>query len=400
MGKNTATRPASHDVVGAGRLGGREASGAFSAKEPPAALALDNNANTSRKRSARWAARSVNWTYSALPRCQKCGRYPVTKDGTVGVRADGVSVGFSGLSTCGSVWSCPVCNSRIQNVRRLEVGVALANLHANGGGAAFGAVTVRHNHTQPLDSLLSGLVYGIARIGRDKGVKAIRDRMGYLGRIQALEVTHGRNGWHPHRHPLALFSTPPNSADLLDLHMAEFRAFRAGVVKKGFQSPLSVGQFFQPVDLGEGEPFSQYFTKASFGADAAGWELTSTQSKAARKRGSRTPWQLLEGVLVHGDMDDLVLWNEYELALKGRRALTYTRGLRDLLGLGEELTDETIAEQEVGDDSDTGFKVTDWSPVSGNASLGAGLLNAVTASGNWAAGREFCRANGIAYADI
>lgn len=364
----------------------------------PAEPALDNNAKSSRNRTDRWLARGFLWDYSSIPRCRKCGRVTVTADGSVGVRANGESVGYAGLSTCGSVWACPVCNSRIQAVRRLEVGVALANVHANGGGAAFGAITVRHHAGQRLDGLLGALTYGIARIGRDKRVKALRESMGYLGRLQALEVTQGAYGWHPHRHPLALFQRPPAAGDLTELHLAEFRAFRAGVVRKGYDAPLDVAQVLMPVVPDTGEALGDYFAKSEYSAHAAAWEATSTQSKKGR-RGSRTPWGILEGARA-GDADDLDLWNEYERATRGKRALTYSRGLRSLVGLGTEATDEEIADAEVGDREDTGFRVADWAPVVRRPELGAGLLNAVTPAGNWAAGREFARAHGIPILEV
>lgn len=329
-----------------------------------------------------------------MPRCRKCGRVTVTPDGTVGVRANGDSVGFAGLSTCGSVWVCPVCNSRVQAVRRLEVGLALANVHANGGGAAFGAITVRHRAGQRLDGLLGALTYGIARIGRDKRVGSLRASMGYLGRIQALEITHGANGWHPHRHPLALFERAPDAEQLVELHLAEFRAFRAGVVAKGYDAPLDVAQVFAPVVPGTDEALGDYFAKSQYSHEAAAWEATSTQTKKGR-RGSSTPWGLLDAARVSGDADALDLWHEYETATRGKRALTFSRGLRDLVGLGQEATDEQIADAEVGDRYDTGFLVADWSPIVRRPDLGAGLLNAVTPAGNWAAGREYARTHGI-----
>lgn len=373
------------------RNSGSENSRGAAAAEPP----LDNNAKTSGNRSERWAARGFNWNFSKQSRCRKCGRVTVTTDGSVGVRANGESVGFSGLSTCGSVWSCPVCNSRIQSVRRLEVGVALANVHANGGGAAFGAITVRHHAGQRLDGLLAALTYGIGRIAQDKAVKRFRVDMGHIGRIQALEVTHGSHGWHPHRHPLVMFSTPPDPDQLAQLHMAEFRAFSAGVRHLGYESPLDVAQILTPVTPGTAETLGDYFAKSVYSHDAAAWELTSTQTKSGRKKGSRTPWELLDSARLMGDMDDLDLWNDYEVATKGKRALTFSRGLRDLVGLGKEASDEDIADAEVGDADDTGFRVLDWSPVASRPELGAGLLNAVTPAGNWAAGREFCRLNGL-----
>lgn len=340
--------------------------------------------------------RGVLWDLSALPRVKKCGRVTIRPDGRVGVRANGDSVGFAGLHTCGSVWACPVCNVKVQNVRRLEVGVALTNLAANGGGAAFGAVTVRHHAGHALGELLPTLTYGIGRISRDKTVASLRSKMGYLGRIQALEVTHGNHGWHPHRHPLLCFSRPVTPGEVAALHAAEFRAFRAGVVARGLDAPLMDGQALARVDLATAaHKFDEYFTKAGWSPAGVGFEMTGAQYKRARF-GSRSAWALLNDVS-RGDADALELWNEYELATKGKRALTFSRGLRDLLGIGQEATDEDIADQEVGDVDDTGFYVTDWAPVQSQPALGAGLLNAVGPAGDWGAGRDFCRRYGIPF---
>lgn len=365
----------------------------------PAEPGLDNNAKSSRNRSERWALRGFLWQYSDLPRVKKCGRVTVRPDGRVGVRADGTSVGFAGLHTCGSVWSCPVCNAKIQSVRRLEIGVAIATLAANGGGAAFGAVTVRHNASQPLPQVLDGLTYGIARIARDKAVLQLRSEMGYLGRIQALEITQGNAGWHPHRHPLACFSRPVTAREVDRLHAAEFRAFRAGVTARGLDAPLMDGQALARVDLGTAAlKFDEYFTKSGWSPEGVGFEMTGQQSKRARF-GSRSTFQLLNDA-ARGDVDALDLWNAQERATKGKRAITWTRGLRDTLGIGTERQDEDIAADEVGDRDDTGFYVTDWAPVVRTPELGAGLLNAVTPAGNWDAGRDFCRHYGIPFEEV
>ena len=375
-----------------------EGKGSESPRQGAESAALDNNAKSSGNRLDRWAARGTQWEYSELPRVKKCGRVVITSDGTVGVRANGESVGYAGLHTCGSVWACPVCNAKIQSVRRLEVGVALASVHANGGGAAFGAITVRHHAGQRLGGLLDALTYGIARIGQDKTVRRLRVEMGYVGSMQALEFTIGRNGWHPHRHPLPIFDRPCDPDQLIELHFAQLRAFAAGVEARGYESPTALGNVLKPIELGDADTLSDYFTKSTYTADGVAWEATSTQTKKGRA-GGRTPWQLLDSVRINGDADDLELWNEYELATKGKRALTFSRGLREKLGLNAERSDESIADEEVGDETDTGFRVLSWAPIVQNPLLGAGLLNAVTPAGNWNAGREFAWANGITIGD-
>ena len=46
--------------------------------------------------------------------------------------------------------------------------------------------------------------------------------------------------------------------------------------------------------------------------------------------------------------DSAELWWEFEKASKGKRQLTWSRGLRQLLGLIQEKTDEEIAAEELG----------------------------------------------------
>jgi hypothetical protein len=116
-------------------------------------------------------------------------------------------------------------------------------------------------------------------------------------------------------------------------------------------------------------------------------------TKKAKSKGGRTPFQILSDLVAGGEVEDLELWEEYESASKGRRALVWSPGLRDLMGL-DEVTDEQIADEEVGSADDVLFVVADWSPIAKNPRLGGQLLRVVQ-SGGLLAGRDFCDANGI-----
>jgi len=141
-----------------------------------------------------------------------------------------------------------------------------------------------------------------------------------------------------------------------------------------------------------------YFTKASYtGArvESVGWEMTSTQTKSrTRASGSRTPWEVLADV-AGGDADALDVWHEWEAGSKGKRALTWSRGLRARFGLGVEASDEDVAAVEVGTAADAGFVITDWSPIRERPVLGAQLLGVIGPGQRWADGRQFCRENEI-----
>lgn len=314
------------------------------------------------------------------------------------VRKTGDAVGFSGLASCGSVWACPVCNARIQAVRRLEVGTALAYVLGSGGGAAFGAYTLRHHRGSSLDALWRALSKCWQAVARDYSVRALRESLGVVGIIRAAEVTYGANGWHPHLHPVFLFSRPVSDDAVAALHAAQFAAWSRAAGRLGLEAPTLSGQDLHAVTGHTADwDLADYFTKTTYRptAEAVGWEMTSTQTKSrSRASDSRTPWDLLDSVRLNGDADDLDLWREYEAASKGKRALTWSRGLRTLVGLDVEATDEEIAEQEVGTAADTVLIVDDWAPVRADARLGAGLLAAVK-RGGFNEGRRFCDAHGI-----
>ncbi len=71
-----------------------------------------------------------------------------------------------------------------------------------------------------------------------------------------------------------------------------------------------------------------YLTKVE-GGWGAGLELARSDLKRGR-RGGRSPFELLAEA-AEGDVLALMLWLEYERATKGKRAISWTRGLRKML---------------------------------------------------------------------
>jgi len=376
----------------------RTAPGARSATS--GAAGLDNNANNSRKSSEngdfmridRWVARGVLWEHSSLSRVKKCGRVTVRPSGHVDVRKTGDAVGFAGLHTCSSVHACPVCNSKIQAVRRLEIGVAIAAASQR-GSIAFGAFTLRHNLGQDLDHLWKSLSYCFDRVTRDKTVSKLRKELGRYGYVRAQETTYGAAGWHPHSHPLVFFDREISARQLADLHAEEFRAWRAGATRRNLDAPLIDGQSLALV-TDPSDVLGDYLAKSVFEPGKVGLEMTATQTKSGRS-GSRTPWQILRDFQTSGDLGHLATWHAWERGSKGKRALVWGRGTKDLLGIAER-DDTEIAEQEIGDANDVVLTVTDWAPVVRRPEIGAGLLAAVRVGG-FAAGAAFCDWEGIPY---
>ena len=73
----------------------------------------------------------------------------------------------------------------------------------------------------------------------------------------------------------------------------------------------------------------------------------------------RPGFEILDDFRWTGDDDDRVLWREYEHATKGRQAITWSKGLRQLLAVTER-TDEEIAAEEIGGEDLAVIHGDDW----------------------------------------
>lgn len=78
-------------------------------------------------------------------------------------------------------------------------------------------------------------------------------------------------------------------------------------------------------------------------------EVARGDLKTARP-GSRSVWDLLD-LAMDRDPLGVALWREWEKESRGRRQMTWSRGLRDRLALGEEAEDEALAEIAEGDEN-------------------------------------------------
>lgn len=368
---------------------------------------LENNANNSSPpsdlgkhsgRNRRFARRSLLWGETRIPRLCKCGRTPYGE--YVGVRTNGQVSGFSGLTTCGSVWICPVCNAKIMSRRSLEIGSAVALAELLGLRVAFVTLTMRHHAGQSLQMLWDALSYAWGAVTAGKPWVKAKKRFGIVGFIRAVEITLGSNGWHAHIHALIFFDPQRSESaatptlkeqlplDLAALHGLMFDRWKSALLRKGLDAPLMIGQDAHFVDGAADEVLAGYLTKAQDTGKVTkrslGLELTATQSKIARDGHSTvTPWTLLDRWFGEGDADAAEAWFEFEKASKGKRQLTWSKGLREFLGLTLEKTDEEIAAEELGTKDDDLVRITKegWRQVVRTPVLIPEILNAVDRNG-------------------
>jgi hypothetical protein len=300
--------------------------------------------------------------------------------------------------TCGSVWAEPVCNAKIMARRAVEIGAAIALWQAQGGQVAFLTFTMRHREGQALHGLWEALsgAWGLVTSG-PPWVKA-KERAGVAGWLRAVEVTHGRNGWHVHIHALVFLGSSATAATVAELHGRMFTRWAAALERRGL-SALAVAQDARLIDGPADQHLADYFTKATDDLHRLGLEFTATQTKGTRSAlGTRSTWALLDDLEDLGDADALDRWHEWERGSKGRKQLTWSRGLRELLGLRREHTDEEVAGEEAGTADDTMVIITPegWKTLCSNAVRLGELLDVAEDAGLLGV-RRYLDRHGVGY---
>lgn len=238
---------------------------------------------------------------------------------------------YGGLVRCGSVWACPVCAAKISERRRVELVSATATANLMGLKVFLMTVTIPHGLGDDLSTLLDQMqkAWRKTTVNRD-GVNLRKD-FGFIGTIRAFEVTHGQNGFHPHFHVLVFAKTDLTA---LDLQQAYFPLWRNACVKSGLPPPSEL----HGLRVDDGSKAAKYASK--WGLED---EMTKGHTKTSKGDKGQTPWDFLNDVLKSKSSRSQALFLIYLSAFKGRRQLFWSKGLRELLALGNEATDEELA---------------------------------------------------------
>lgn len=241
---------------------------------------------------------------------------------------------YGNLQRCGSVWFCPNCSPKITEQRKNEVKQAVER---HTGGLYMLTLTIPHYMGDDLEKLLMGFRDALKRFfnGTRKS-KAIWADMGKIGHIKALEVTYGKNGWHPHYHILIFTDKElPQGYDITPLIELWQNSCRLAKL------PIPSSQY--GLDFRKGE-YSEYVTKW-------GWNIESEMTKGHIKKGragNMTAWDLLKYYAFGLGADDFErygkLFQEFARCFKGSQQLYWSRGLKAMFGIGEK-TDEQIADE-------------------------------------------------------
>lgn len=259
---------------------------------------------------------------------------------------------YAGLETCGSVWECPVCASKISERRRAETLAAMTAWRCSGGQVLLLTLTSPHYFGDNLRSLLEGQAQALRRFTSTREAKRLFEDIGLEGMIRALEVTYGKNGWHPHHHALLFV---PSGLDLDRVRRQFYSLWSNACRLAGLPAP----SFTHGVTLQDGTHADRYVSK---------WGLENEVTKGhikKGKQGGRTPFDLLRDYR-NGDKQSGALYVEYANAFKGKRQLVWSKGLKARFAIAD-LNDEELSAR-ADEDAQHGHELErdDWKLILSN----------------------------------
>lgn len=254
---------------------------------------------------------------------------------------------FGGLKTCGCISQCSCCYMKVADKKK-HLSNSYFTAHAeNGCLIVFATLTVRHNLSDSLKSVLNRLVSANSAMWKHRKIRSVKEKYGYKGYARVLEVPYGfKNGWHPHMHYSLCF-------DHDDRDKAE--AFM-NVLLDWWCSNESTGadrkaQDFQFVDSVDG--LAQYMAKSQSENMAVEMSLSN---------GKTSDGLTIDGLVHKLDCKDYKdskekyklesLVVEYSIAMYRKTFWFYSKGLREMypeFTAEADKSDEELLKEELGD---------------------------------------------------
>lgn len=256
-----------------------------------------------------------------------------------------VPAGFGNVEHCNSIWACPCCGAVIRSERAKEIQQAVAAHQKTGGQLLFFTGTLRHHAGDSLNETLDAILKAWSKLIQNTPWKKKKERFGINGYIRSVEITYSeKNGWHPHVHVLLFLDEEMTDLDFEFFKGWLFDRWAMMIERHGCGVPTKQGLNLQKVDK-KGEVLGKYLAKFQEEKSwRVGSEMARSDVKHGRSTGSINPFELLSEDCGLTEKKRQGLWIEYYKATKGRRALTWSRGLKKRFDIGE-LNDEEIIDE-------------------------------------------------------
>lgn len=241
---------------------------------------------------------------------------------------------YGNLVQCANVWTDPVCSSKITERKRVELEEALSLSPWHGVMVTY---TMQHDRSDKLRLLWDDLNGTLRLVKSGWWWQTFTDRWGIVGNIISREVTDGLEfGWNAHVHELHLVESKLDTEAIRSELSPRFEAIMAKMGR--YVSPEN-GVHVRATD----HTVADYISKWG-----AAYEMTKASAK--RGRGDRySPFELLQIYAEGGGMGGKQTWageryKEYAAAMKGVNQIRWSPGLRKLLSLGVEASDQELVE--------------------------------------------------------
>ncbi len=303
-------------------------------------------------RANRWSLKAVVNGLLPTSRTSKCckWRIPAQQLGVVKGKQSGKAT-YTGLEVCSSVWACPLCAAKISERRRVELVRAMGEAKRQTLKVFLLTLTIPHGLGDPLPATMEKLQKAMRYFGSGRAAATWRESIGLVGTIRALEVTFGKNGWHPHFHVLVFIDGKVPRAQMeVDASVL----WRKAAIKAGLPAPHPV----HGCDMSDGSWANRYVTK--WGMEN---EMTKSHLKSTRGEKGSSVWGLLAAVRDEGDKQAAARFVEFAGAFKGQRQLFWSRGLKDRLKVDEKTDEQIAAEQQEEADLITLMTNDEWRAV-------------------------------------
>lgn len=238
---------------------------------------------------------------------------------------------ISGVETCGSVHSCPVCAAKIYAIRAAEIDSCVERWIGWGDGRIGPAqawcglltLTISHGLGDSLAETQRGISNAFRFLFAGREGQALKRDLGIKHFARSCESTYGANGWHPHLHVLTMTDKPPTP-----------ELFERLTIRWIESVTRALGSSHAPsrehgLDLSE-------ITRARDGRYIAkmGLEIAGGIETKGAAMGNRTYWQIGKDA-AKGDRKAVALWQEAQTALFRSRQLTWSRGTKAKFGLAD-----------------------------------------------------------------
>ncbi len=216
---------------------------------------------------------------------------------------------LDGVVRCGSSSGCVSCAWWLRYHQRRELEALVALWTAQGGTLALVTLTIRHWAALSLDDSVKGVRSAWRGLTRGNPWTKILSRLGAAHVLRTLDVTHGEGGWHVHVHAVVFLR--PGAAPSQDVVQQVFARWSKQVEKQKLLGARCV-------PMPEGLDWRE--------VESASYLAKMEVADAAPGAPSRSPWQIAAGA-AEGVAEDIALWKEWVMAMKGTPSLPPPRHL-------------------------------------------------------------------------